>query len=126
MGLSWGVASFAPFVWSWNVLLGFFIWSVAYGILLLLQKSRQGAKSIYLVVSVFGLIGLIVLGSHNGSVRHGDDFLPVLGITHQFHAISCDRQIFSMATKFSWIHINQALKGCGVPYFLKISQMRRW
>ncbi|MBW2514132.1 MAG: hypothetical protein JRE21_06140, partial [Deltaproteobacteria bacterium] len=59
MGLSWGVESFAPFVWSWNILLGFFIWSVAYGILLLLQKGRQGAKSVYLVISTFGLIGLI-------------------------------------------------------------------
>ncbi len=63
MGLSWGVASFAPFVWGWNVLLGFFIWSVAYGILLLLRKDRQGIKSAYLVVSAFGLIGLIVLKS---------------------------------------------------------------
>jgi hypothetical protein len=63
MGLSWGVESFAPFVWSWNVLLGFFIWSVAYGILLLLRKDRQGMKSAYIVFSAFGLIGLIVLKS---------------------------------------------------------------
>jgi hypothetical protein len=63
MGLSWNVASFAPFVWSWNVMLGFFIWSVAYGILFLLRKDRQGIKSVYLVVSAFGLIGLIVLKS---------------------------------------------------------------
>ncbi len=62
-GLSWGVASFAPFVWSWNVLLGFFIWSVAYGILLLLRKGRQGMKNIYLVFSAFGLIGLMILKS---------------------------------------------------------------
>ena len=63
MGLSWGVASFAPFVWSWNVLLGFFIWSVAYGILLLLRKGRQGMKSAYLVFSALGLLGLIILKS---------------------------------------------------------------
>jgi hypothetical protein len=63
MGLSWGVQSFAPFVWSWNILLGFFIWSVAFGILLLLHKDRQGMKIVYLVFSVFGLLGLIVLKS---------------------------------------------------------------
>ena len=63
MGLSWEVQSFAPFVWTWNVLLGFFIWSVAFGILLLLQKGKQGLKSVYLVLSAFGLLGLIILKS---------------------------------------------------------------
>jgi hypothetical protein len=63
MGVSWGVQSFAPFVWSWNVLLGFFIWSVAFGILLLLHRDRQGIQVVYLVFSAFGLLGLIVLKS---------------------------------------------------------------
>ncbi|MBW2635077.1 MAG: SH3 domain-containing protein, partial [Deltaproteobacteria bacterium] len=63
MGLAWDVQSFAPFVWSWNFLLGFFIWSGAYGILLLLQKGRKGVKSTYLVFSAFGLLGLIILKS---------------------------------------------------------------
>jgi hypothetical protein len=63
MDLSWNVQSFAPYVWGLSALLAFFIWSLAFGILLLLQKGNQGAKSVYLFFSAFGLLGLIILRS---------------------------------------------------------------
>lgn len=62
-GLPWGVESLSPYVWSWNALFAFSIWSVAYGIVLLLQRDQRGPKSVHLLVAVFGLLGLIILKS---------------------------------------------------------------
>jgi hypothetical protein len=44
-GIEWGLESLAPFVWSWNALFAFFIWSIAYGIVILMQKDKRGAKA---------------------------------------------------------------------------------
>lgn len=63
LGLDWGLAALAPFVWSWNALFAFFIWSVAFGIVLLMQKDKRGPKSVHLFIAAFGLLGLIVLKS---------------------------------------------------------------
>jgi hypothetical protein len=62
-GIEWGLESLAPFVWSWNALFAFFIWSIAYGIVILMQKDKRGAKSVHLFFAAFGLLTLIVLKS---------------------------------------------------------------
>ena len=63
MGMEWGLEALAPFVWRWNTLFAFFIWSVAYGIVLLMQKDKRGIKGVHLFLAAFGLLGLIVLKS---------------------------------------------------------------
>lgn len=63
MGLDWGAEMLAPFVWSWNALFAFFIWSIAYGILMLMHKVKSGIKNMHLFCAVFGLLGMIVLKS---------------------------------------------------------------
>lgn len=63
MGQDWGVEMLAPFVWSWNALFAFFIWSIAYGILMLMHKVKSGIKNMHLICAVFGLLGMIILKS---------------------------------------------------------------
>ena len=62
-GIEWGIDSLAPYVWSWNALFAFFIWSIAYGIVLLIQRDKRGPKVVHLFFAAFGLLGLIVLKS---------------------------------------------------------------
>jgi hypothetical protein len=63
MGVAWDTGSLAPYVWSWNALFAFFIWSLAYGVLLLMQKDKLGPKSVHLFLAAFGLLALIILKS---------------------------------------------------------------
>jgi hypothetical protein len=63
MGTGLDIESLAPYVWSWNALFAFFIWSLAYGIVILMQKDKRGPKSVHLFLAAFGLLGLIVLKS---------------------------------------------------------------
>ena len=63
MGTAPDVDSLVPYVWSWNVLLAFFIWSFVYGILLLVRKDNVVPKSFYLFLAALVLIVLIFLKS---------------------------------------------------------------
>lgn len=63
MGAAWDIESLAPYVWSWNVLFAFFIWSCSYGIVLLMGKHNLGTKVIHLSLAAFGLAALIFLKS---------------------------------------------------------------
>jgi hypothetical protein len=63
MGAGWDMESLTPYVWSWNVLFAFFIWSLAYGIVILMQKDKRGAKSVHLFFAAFALLILIILKS---------------------------------------------------------------
>jgi hypothetical protein len=62
-GTGWGMESLAPYVWTWNALFAFFIWSLAFGIVILMQKDKRGAKSVHLFFAAFGLLSLIILKS---------------------------------------------------------------
>lgn len=63
MGAAWDIESLAPYVWSWNALFAFFIWSFAYGIVLMMRKDNVGPKSLHLSLAAFGLVTLIFLKS---------------------------------------------------------------
>ena len=63
VGAGWDADSLAPYVWSWNLLFIFFLWSLAYGIVVLLQRHKWGAKSLHLCLAVAGLLALIILKS---------------------------------------------------------------
>ncbi|BBO74957.1 hypothetical protein DSCW_23740 [Desulfosarcina widdelii] len=62
-GISWGIESIAPFVWSWKALFVFFVWSCALGIVLLMRKDNWGAKAFHLSLAVMGVAALIVFKS---------------------------------------------------------------
>jgi hypothetical protein len=62
-GIGWGMESLAPYVLGWNALFEFFIWSLAFGIVILMQKDKRGPKSLHLFLASFGLLGLIILKS---------------------------------------------------------------
>jgi hypothetical protein len=53
----------ASYVWNLNVLFAFFIWSLAYSILLLMHKDDVWAKTIHLIFAVCSLGSLILLKS---------------------------------------------------------------
>jgi hypothetical protein len=63
MGAAWDIKSLAPYVWSWNMLFAFFIWSCSYGIVLLMKKDHIGSKCLHIFLSAFGLAALIILKS---------------------------------------------------------------
>lgn len=62
-GMALDVGSMASFIWDWNNILLFLIWSVAYGIVLLMSKIEIGQKIIHLFLSAGGLIALIIMKS---------------------------------------------------------------
>jgi hypothetical protein len=62
-GISWGIESITPFVWSWNALFAFFVWSCAVGIVLLMRRNNWGAKAFHLSLAVMGIAALIVFKS---------------------------------------------------------------
>jgi hypothetical protein len=62
-GIAWHMQSLAPYVRSWNALFAFFIWSLAFGIVILMQREKRSLKSIHLFLAAFGMLGLIILKS---------------------------------------------------------------
>lgn len=62
-GISWGIESIAPFVWSWNALFALFVWSCAFGIVLLMRKDNCAAKVFHLSLAAMGIAALIVFKS---------------------------------------------------------------
>jgi hypothetical protein len=58
-----GVDSLLPFAWSSSQLLGFFIWSLAYGTLLLKFQGNRFPKIVHLVSSLAGLSFLMTIKS---------------------------------------------------------------
>jgi hypothetical protein len=57
------LVSLAPYVWSWNALFVFFIWSLAYGIFLLRHGDNVWPKAMHLSFAVCGLGILLLLKS---------------------------------------------------------------
>jgi hypothetical protein len=53
--------SLASFVWGWNVIFAFFVWSLVYGIVLLIQRDKIGAKTFHLFLAACGLTVLIMM-----------------------------------------------------------------
>jgi hypothetical protein len=62
-GTGWEIQSLAPYVWHWNALFAFFLWSFACGIALLIRRDHLVAKSLHLCLAAFGLMALIFLKS---------------------------------------------------------------
>ncbi|MGD8960730.1 MAG: hypothetical protein PVI27_12855, partial [Desulfobacteraceae bacterium] len=62
-GAGWDIQSLAPYLWHWNALFAFYLWSFACGIALLIRRDHQFAKSLHLCLAAFGLLALIFLKS---------------------------------------------------------------
>jgi len=52
--------SLVSYAWSWNIIFAFFIWSLIYGIFLLMQKNHVWSKTIHLILAACGLGFLLV------------------------------------------------------------------
>ena len=55
------INSLLPFVWGSAYLFGIFIWSLAYGTLLIMQRGIRVTKILHLILAVAGVIVMIVL-----------------------------------------------------------------
>ena len=75
LGHSWGLESLAPYIWSWNVLFAFFVWSCAYGIILMISRYNPWPKVIHLSLAIMGLAALLILKSTH---QISNEFLIVL------------------------------------------------
>lgn len=62
-GMTLDNGSMEAFIWNWNYVFLFLIWSVAYGIMLLMSKTKMWPKMIHLFLSAGGLITLITMKS---------------------------------------------------------------
>ena len=56
-----GVDSLMPFIWGSPYLFGIFIWSLAYGTLLLRQRGMKVAKILHLTLAMAGVIAMMVM-----------------------------------------------------------------
>ena len=65
MGISWGLESMGPYLWHWNALFAFFLWSCVCGIVFLMSKDNRGAKVFHLSLAVMGIAALIFIKSIN-------------------------------------------------------------
>ncbi|MGD9309539.1 MAG: hypothetical protein PVG51_10400 [Desulfosarcina sp.] len=64
-GISWGLESMVPYLWHWNALFAFFLWSCVCGTVLMMRKDNRGAKVFHLSLAVMGIAALIYYKSIN-------------------------------------------------------------
>ena len=99
MGTAWDVESMAPYVWSWNALFAFFIWSCAYGIVLLMKKDNLGPKVIHLSFAAIGLAGLVFLKSVSTTTTE----MMII-----FHAAALILLVFQILLAYASIRVSAA------------------
>ncbi len=99
MGTAWDVESLAPYVWSWNALFAFFIWSCAYGIVLLMKKDNLGPKVIHLSFAAIGLAGLVFLKSVSTTTTE----MMII-----FHAAALILLVFQILLAYASIRVSAA------------------
>jgi hypothetical protein len=63
VNVAWDTESLAPYVLRWDSLFVFFLWSLAYGIVLLMQRDKRGPKVVHLFFALAGLLALIIIKS---------------------------------------------------------------
>lgn len=75
------VGLIAPFAWKSSFLLGFFIWSIILGTLLLFLRGLKGAKIIHLVLALSGTLLIMHLKAHADNLANGAVFLHAAGVS---------------------------------------------
>lgn len=80
-GLGPEIESLMPYVWSSSYILGFFIWSLAYGILLLLHRDKVWPKAIHVFFAAAALGVVIVLKSVAPPTKGQMVFLHAAAVT---------------------------------------------
>jgi hypothetical protein len=69
------INSLLPFVWGSAYLFGIFIWSLAYGTLLIIQRGIRVSKILHLTLAVAGVIVMMVLKVASGFTKEQLVFL---------------------------------------------------
>ena len=105
-GMPLDINAMSSFIWNWNYVLLFFIWSVGYGIVLLLGKIEQGPKIIHLFFAVSGLMTLIIMKSL---------FPPTKVQMIWLHAAALALFIFQVLLTYSCLRLRAARKNADAP-----------
>jgi len=106
-GMAPNVQSLASFIWNWNYLLLFLIWSVVYGIVLLIKKTEVWPKAIHLFLAAGGLIAVIIMKSFS---------LPTKGQMIMLYAAALLFLIYQILLTYSCLRLAAARKNKDAPH----------
>jgi hypothetical protein len=106
-GMAPNVQSLASFIWNWNYLLLFLIWSVVYGIVLLIKKTEVWPKAVHLFLATGGLIAVIIMKSFS---------LPTKGQMVILYAAALLFLIFQILLTYSCLRLAAVRKNKDAPH----------
>lgn len=78
------VDSLMPFIWGSPYLFGVFIWSLAYGTLLLMQRGMRFPKVLHLILSLAGVVVMMVMKATSAFTKEQLVFLHAGAVTVLF------------------------------------------